>query len=73
MDSGRNVLDQRMGYAPITAWRQRLQRDLLEFLDIPYSGPKSGSLYDIAMAALTQERPSPQRRTEIPGILSMNR
>ena len=30
-------------------------RDLLEFLDIPYSGPKSGSLYDIAMAALTQD------------------
>jgi hypothetical protein len=29
-------------------------RDLLEFLDIPYSGPRSGSLYDIAMAALTQ-------------------
>lgn len=28
--------------------------DLLEFLDIPYSGPQSGSLYDIAMAALTQ-------------------
>ena len=30
-------------------------RDLLEFLDVPYSGPKSGSLYDIAIAALTQE------------------
>lgn len=29
-------------------------RDLLEFLDIPYTGPKSGSLYDIAIAALTQ-------------------
>lgn len=29
-------------------------RDLLEFLDIPYSGPKSGTLYDIAMAALSQ-------------------
>lgn len=29
-------------------------RDLLEFLDIPYSGPRSGSLYEIAIAALTQ-------------------
>jgi hypothetical protein len=28
-------------------------RDLLEFLDIPYSGPKSGTLYDIAIAALS--------------------
>lgn len=27
-------------------------RDLLEFLDIPYTGPRSGTLYDIAMAAL---------------------
>lgn len=29
-------------------------RDLLEFLNIPYSGPRSGTLYDIAIAALTQ-------------------
>jgi hypothetical protein len=29
-------------------------RDLLEFLDIPYSGRKSGTLYDIAIDALTQ-------------------
>lgn len=28
--------------------------DLLGFLDVRYSGPKSGTLYDIAMAALTQ-------------------
>lgn len=27
-------------------------RDLLEFLNVPYSGPKSGTLYDIAIAAL---------------------
>lgn len=29
-------------------------RDLLEFLDIPYSGPRTGTLYDIAIAALSQ-------------------
>lgn len=29
-------------------------RDLLEFLDIPYSGPRAGTLYDIAIAALSQ-------------------
>lgn len=29
-------------------------RDLLEFLNVSYSGPKSGTLYDIAMAALSQ-------------------
>ena len=29
-------------------------RDILEFLDITYSGPKSGTLYDIAIAALSQ-------------------
>lgn len=29
-------------------------RDLLEFLDIPYSGPRDGTLYDIAIAALSQ-------------------
>lgn len=29
-------------------------RDLLEFLDVTYSGPKSGTLYDIAIAALSQ-------------------
>jgi hypothetical protein len=28
-------------------------RDLLEFLDVTYTGPKSGTLYDIAMAALS--------------------
>ena len=30
-------------------------RDLLEFLNVPYSGPRSGTLYDIAVAALAQE------------------
>jgi hypothetical protein len=29
-------------------------RDLLEFLDFNYAGPKAGTLYDIALAALTQ-------------------
>lgn len=29
-------------------------RDILEFLDITYSGPKAGTLYDIAIAALSQ-------------------
>ena len=29
-------------------------RDLLEFMNIPYTGPRSGTLYDIAIAALTQ-------------------
>lgn len=29
-------------------------RDMLEFLNIPYTGVKSGSLYDIAIAAITQ-------------------
>lgn len=29
-------------------------RDLLEFLNIPYSGPKTGTLYDIAISALSQ-------------------
>jgi hypothetical protein len=29
-------------------------RDLLEFLDVPYSGPKTGTLYEIAEAALSQ-------------------
>lgn len=29
-------------------------RDLLEFLDIPYTGPRVGTLYDIAIAALLQ-------------------
>lgn len=29
-------------------------RDLLEFLNVTYSGPRSGTLYDIAIAALTQ-------------------
>ena len=30
-------------------------RDLLEFLDVPYTGPRVGTLYEIAMAALRQE------------------
>lgn len=29
-------------------------RDLLEFLNVSYSGPKAGTLYDIAVAALSQ-------------------
>lgn len=29
-------------------------RDLLEFLDFNYAGPRTGTLYDIALAALTQ-------------------
>lgn len=29
-------------------------RDLLEFLNVSYSGPKSGTLYEIAIAALSQ-------------------
>jgi hypothetical protein len=29
-------------------------RDLLEFLDYGYNGPRAGTLYDIALAALTQ-------------------
>lgn len=29
-------------------------RDLLEFLNIPYSGPRAGTLYEIATAALSQ-------------------
>lgn len=29
-------------------------RDLLEFLNVAYSGPKTGTLYDIAIAALSQ-------------------
>lgn len=29
-------------------------RDLLEFLNVSYSGPKTGTLYDIAIAALSQ-------------------
>ena len=31
-------------------------RDQLEFLNVPYSGPKSGTLYDIAMSALSHAR-----------------
>jgi hypothetical protein len=47
------------GSATITATTNGLEatftaRDLLEFLNIPYSGPKTGTLYDIAMAALSQ-------------------
>lgn len=29
-------------------------RDLLEFMNVPYTGPRAGTLYDIAIAALTQ-------------------
>ena len=29
-------------------------RDLLEFMNIPYTGPRAGTLYDIAVAALAQ-------------------
>ena len=29
-------------------------RDLLEFLDVTYTGPRSGTLYDVATSALTQ-------------------